>query len=103
MERVRWTDERLDDRMSAIDTSFQRVFDELRADRDSLRTEMCADRDSLRTEMCADRDSLRTEMRAGFAEVRSGISALQRQVTQICAGFAVALLGVVAAGIVAAF
>jgi hypothetical protein len=92
VERVRWTDERLDDRMSAIDTSFQRVFDEMRADRDSLRTEMCADR-----------DSLRTEMRAGFAEVRSDISALQRQVTQICAGFAVALLGVVAAGIVAAF
>jgi hypothetical protein len=59
VERVRWTDERLDDRMSAIDTSFQRVFDEMRADRDSLRA----------------------EMRAGFAEVRSDISALQRQVT----------------------
>jgi hypothetical protein len=67
--------------MRAIDTSFERAFAEMRADRES------------RT----------IEMRAGFAEIRADISALQRQVTQICAGFAVALLGVVAAGIVAAF
>jgi hypothetical protein len=88
MERVRWTDDRLDDRMSAIDTSYQHVFAELRAERAA---------------MTAAVESLRTETRAGFAEVRSDISALQRQVTQICGGFAVALLGVVAAGIVAAF
>ena len=81
MERARWTDERLNDRMRAIDTSFERAFAEMRADRESRAI----------------------EMRAGFAEVRADISALQRQVTQICAGFAVALLGVVAAGIVAAF
>jgi hypothetical protein len=92
VERARRTDERLDDRMSAIDTSFERAFAEMRADRESRTIEMRADRES-RT----------IEMRAGFAEVRADISALQRQVTQICAGFAVALLGVVAAGIVAAF
>jgi hypothetical protein len=86
--RARWTDERLDDRMSAIDTSFQRVFDEMRAERGR---------------MSAEGEALRNEMRAGFAEIRSDISALQQQVTQICAGFAAALLGVVAAGIVAAF
>jgi hypothetical protein len=88
VERARWSDEPLDDRMNAIDTSFQRVFDGMRAERGR---------------MSAGGEALRTEMRAGFAEVRSDISALQRQVTQICAGFAVALLGVVAAGIVAAF
>lgn len=74
--------------MNAIDTSFQRVFDEMRAERGRMR---------------AAGEALRTEMRAGFADVRSDISGLQRQVTQICAGFAVALLGVVSAGIVAAF
>jgi hypothetical protein len=88
VERARWTDERLDDRMSALDTSFERVFDEMRAERGRMSAEV---------------ESLRTEMRAGFAEVRTDISTLQRQVTQICAGFAIALLGVVAAGIVAAF
>jgi hypothetical protein len=74
--------------MSAIDTSFQRVFEEMRAERGR---------------MSAGGEALRMEMRAGFAETRSDISALQRQVTQICAGFAVASLGVVATGIVAAF
>jgi hypothetical protein len=88
VERARWTDERLVDRMSAIDTSFQRVFEEMRAERGR---------------MSAGGEALRMEMRAGFAETRSDISALQRQVTQICAGFAVASLGVVATGIVAAF
>ena len=64
--------------MSAIDTSFQRVFDEMRAERGR---------------MSAEGETLRIEMRAGFAEVRADISALQRQVTQICAGFAVAVGG----------
>ena len=40
MERARWTDERLDDRMSAIDTSFERVFEEMRAERQELRAEI---------------------------------------------------------------
>ena len=99
MERVSWTDERLNDRMSAIDTSFERVFDEMRAER----ARMSAEDQSLRAEVRAEMSALRTEMRTGFVEVRSDISALQRQMTQICAGFAAALLGVVAAGIVAAF
>ena len=40
MERARWTDERLDDRMSAIDTTFERVFEEMRAERQELRAEI---------------------------------------------------------------
>ena len=42
MERAKWTDERLDDRMSAIDTGFERVFEELRAQRVELRGELRA-------------------------------------------------------------
>jgi hypothetical protein len=45
---------------------------------------------------------LREEMHAGFAALRSDLAALQRQVTHILAGFAIALLGVVAAGLAAA-
>ena len=40
MERARWTDERLDDRMTAIDTTFDRVFEEMRAERQELRAEI---------------------------------------------------------------
>ena len=72
--------------MTAIDTTIDNGFEELRAQR---------------AEMRADREALRLEMRAGFAEVRADISALQRQVTQIVTGLAIALLGIVAAGIVA--
>ena len=83
MERARWTDERLDERMALIDERFERAFEEMRA--------------------------MREEMRAGFvglrgeiAHVRSDLSAWQRQITHILAGFAIALLGIVAAGIAAA-
>lgn len=47
MERVGWTDERLDDRMSGIDRTFDHVFEELRADRAELRAELRAVHDRL--------------------------------------------------------
>jgi chromosome segregation ATPase len=47
VERARWTDERLDDRMSAIDTTFERVFEEMRAERQEFRAEMRAISDRL--------------------------------------------------------
>jgi hypothetical protein len=40
MERTAWTDERLDDRMSGIDTNFDRVFDEMRESRSELKAEI---------------------------------------------------------------
>jgi hypothetical protein len=46
--------------------------------------------------------AMREEMHAGFAALRSDLSAVQRQVTHILAGFAIALLGVIAAGMAAA-
>ena len=41
--------------------------------------------------------ALREEMRAGFADVRSDLSAVQRQMTLIVLGFAVGLLGLLGA------
>ena len=76
MERAGWTDERLDERMAVIDERFERGFEEMRA--------------------------MREEMHAGFAALRSDLSALQRQITHILAGLAIALLGVIAAGMATA-
>jgi hypothetical protein len=91
MERARWPDERLDDRMTAIDRTFDHLWEEARADRAELRAE-------LRAEMRA----MRVEIKSETAAIRSDISALQRQMTQIFARFTVALLGIVAAGVGAA-
>jgi hypothetical protein len=84
MERVRWTDERIDERMAAMDEKFDRLFDELH--------------------------SLRDEMRAGFGELRGEIVLLRtelgkeilashRQVTFIVAGLAIALIGLLGAAV----
>lgn len=84
MERAKWTDPLLDERFSVIDERFERGFGEMR--------------------------EMREEMRAGFvglrgeiAEIRGDLSAFQRQVTHIVAGFAIALLGVVAAAVAGPF
>ena len=71
MERVRWTDERIDERMAAIDNTFDRVFEELHA----LRAEMHAGFAQLRAEMAAD---------------RAEVVAFHRQVTLIVAAQVVA-------------
>ena len=71
MERAKWTDERLDERMAVIDERFERGLEEMRA--------------------------MRQEMHAGFMALRGDLSAFQRQVTNILAGFAIALLGVLTA------
>jgi len=67
MERGRWTDEVLDERMRAIDDKFERLFGELQ--------------------------TLRVEMREGFAELRAEMVAFHRHVTRIVAGQVVALIG----------
>ncbi len=73
MERTAWTDDRLDDRMEAIDKNFGRLFLELR--------------------------ELRVEMRSEFAALRGDLAATQRQMTRIAAGFAMGLLGVLLAAV----
>jgi uncharacterized protein involved in exopolysaccharide biosynthesis len=64
VERARWTDERHDDRMTAVDRTFDHVFEELRAERAEVRAEMRAERAELRTEMRALRAEIRDDMRA---------------------------------------
>ena len=74
MERVSWTDERLDDLAQRMDTGFA----ELRAD---LRT-------------------FRSEARSEFADVRGGIDALQQTILRVGGGMMIGLIGVIAAVLV---
>ena len=74
MERATWTDERIDEKMKAIDTTF-----------DDIRSELA---------------ELRAEMRAGFAELRAGIFSLHRQLTYVAVTFGLGALGL--AGVLAA-
>lgn len=83
MERLRWTDDLIDERMATIDDKSDRLFSEMHA----LRTEMRAGFADLRAELV----SLRREVHADHV-------ALQRHVNLIVAGFAVALLGLLGAG-----
>jgi predicted nuclease with TOPRIM domain len=93
VERARWTDERLDDRMSAIDTSFERVFQELRAERVLMRSEMGAERAELRTEMRA----TRAELNERLTRLDDRLTRLDDRLSQL--GFRAA--GILAAGLIA--
>ncbi|MDQ3573119.1 MAG: hypothetical protein M3383_09715 [Actinomycetota bacterium] len=74
MERVSWTDERLDDLAQRMDTGFA----ELRAD---LRT-------------------FRSEIRTEIGGVRGEIEALQQTILRVGGGMMVGLIGVIAAVLV---
>jgi hypothetical protein len=65
MERVRWTDERIDERMAAMDEKFDRLFEETHA----LRGEMKAGFADLRGEIAA----VRTDLQAEIGAVRTGL------------------------------
>ena len=80
--------------MTAIDTSFERAFEEMRAERAGLRADMRAIR--------ADLNAFRAEMRAETVAIRGDMSALQRQVSRILLGCVVGLLGLGAAAFGAA-
>jgi hypothetical protein len=82
VERARWTDERLDDRMTVIDTTFERVFEELRAERAEFRAEMAG---------------LRAELRTDIGALRADIAAVNHRLSQL--GFRAA--GILAAGLIA--
>jgi hypothetical protein len=66
LNRVAWTDERIDDAMLRIDRGFESLRDEMR--------------------------ELRTEMHAEFRAVRTDMSASQRQITSIGWGIGAAFL-----------
>jgi hypothetical protein len=87
MERAQWTDEALDQRMSAIDATFERVFEELRVERAEMRAEMRVERAEMRAEMRAERADMRADMQAGIADVRAemraGFDRISRELAQI--------------------
>jgi hypothetical protein len=90
MERVRWSDELIEQRMVAMDEKFDLLFTETRA----LREEMRAGFAELRAEM----QTGFAELRGEIAEVRRDLAATQRQMTLIVAAFGVGLLGILGAG-----
>jgi hypothetical protein len=89
VERARWTDEQLDDRMTAIDTTFDRVFEELRAERVETRAE--------RAELGAEMRALRSELRDDMRGINERLTRLDESLSQL--GFRAA--GILAAGLIA--
>jgi len=89
VERASWTDERHDDRMTVIDTTFDRVFEELRAERAESRAERAA--------FIAEVRAWRAETRADMAALNERIGRLEERVSQL--GFRAA--GILAAGLIA--
>jgi aspartyl/asparaginyl-tRNA synthetase len=89
MERVRHTDDVIDARMTAIDDKFERVYTEMQTFRDELR--------ETRREMHAGFAQLHAEMQTGFAQLHAQVLGLQRQMIWLLGGFALGLLGLLAA------
>ncbi len=71
MERVRWTDERLDEKMAATDREFDLLRDDLRG---------------FRSEVHAEFREFRAEVQAEFRDVRADLNRFQDRMVQI--GFA---------------
>ena len=95
MERAKWTDDLIDERMAAIDEKCDRQLDELRA---------------LRTEMRTGFSEMRAEMHAGFSETRAEIAVMradlwnfQKQALTIVAAVMVAVIGLLGAFVAAQF
>jgi hypothetical protein len=86
--------------MTAIDTTFDRVFEELRADRNRVFEELRAERAERRTEWAEFRAEMgvwRAELRADIADLRADVAAVNDRLSQL--GFRAA--GILAAGLIA--
>ena len=84
MDRLKWTDDLIDERMGTIDDKFDRRFSEMHALREETRAGFA-------------------DLRGDIADVRRDLSASQRQLNLIVAGFAFALLGLLGAFVAAQF
>lgn len=91
MERAGWPDIRLNERMAAIEQTFERIDHSLR----DLAEEMRAMRSDLAEEMRAMRSDLSDEMRAMRTDFTADVRAINQRLTQI--GFGLA--GILAAGL----
>jgi len=85
MERTKWTDDMLDERLATVDKQFAKLSGEIA----SLRKEMLEGFAGLRAEMQAGFAALRAEMAADRAQV----SALHRQLNTMMGTALVAALG----------
>ncbi len=83
MERGRWTDERIDERMNAIDQTFERIFEEMRAMRTDLTAEMRAMRSDLTAEMRAMRGDLTAEITATRRDVTADLTAQRGDIASL--------------------
>jgi hypothetical protein len=96
MERTKWTDDLLDERLATVDDK----LGQLQTETTLLRRDMNAGFAELRSEMAG----LRSETQGGFAGIRAEmtsdraqVAALHRQVMVILAGFMAGVLGLLAA------
>jgi len=101
MERAAWSDQRLDEKMSAIDTTFASLFEEMRAERAEVRGDMRAQRDELVAEMRALRTELRTELRGEMGSLRTELSAEIRAVDERLSRIGFRAAGILATGLIA--
>jgi hypothetical protein len=102
MERVKWTDDLIDERMAAIDEKFDRQFEETRALREEVRSgfsELRAEMRALHQRMDTGFSTEHQRMDTGFSEQHHEMLALQRQLLFIVAGFVVALIGLLGAAV----
>jgi hypothetical protein len=93
VKRSAWTDERLDDKMGGIDSTFEMLRDEMQG----FRTEMRDDMRGLREEM----QGLRSDLSAEMRDLRSDFTALQTTLVQIGFGLVGVLLAAMVALVVA--
>jgi hypothetical protein len=90
MERLRWTDERIDERMAAIDERFERQFEESRMFREEMRAgfaalqvEIGAVRGEIRSDVGAMRGEIRSEIGAVRGEIRSEIGGVRGEIDSV--------------------
>jgi hypothetical protein len=89
VERVAWTDERLDDLSQRMDAGFDRIDRDLR----DLRAGMSSLGTDLRTEIAG----LGAELRGEIGTVRAEIGALRGAMNRVGGGIIIGLVGVIAA------
>jgi hypothetical protein len=93
MQRASWPDERIDEKMTAVDQTFKMLHGEMMG----LRSEMRA----LRSDMGTEIRELRSEVSGEIRELRSDFYSLQSRLVQIGFGMVGVLLAALIALIVA--
>ncbi|HEU0018840.1 MAG TPA: hypothetical protein VFQ14_00980 [Thermoleophilaceae bacterium] len=99
VQRVAWTDERLDDLADRMDAGFARTeaaLRDLRAEVGVLRTEMRTELRDMRTELKGDIGDLRTELKGDIGGLRTELDDLRTVMIRFGIAIMVCLAGVIA-------